>query len=56
MLEILTSGRVWGAIKVTSLVIDEGGLPRGKSIMVGDEQDPFLREVPDESSPPTKEE
>ena len=55
-LEILTSGRVWGAIKVTSLLIDEGGLFRGKSITVGDEQDPFLREVPEESGPPTKEE
>ena len=55
-LEILTSGRVWGAIKVASLLIDDGGLFRGKSIMVGDEQAPFLLKVPEESSPPTKEE
>jgi cytoskeletal protein CcmA (bactofilin family) len=45
-LEILPSGRVWGEIKVTSLLIDEGGLFRGKSVMAGDEQEPFLLEGP----------
>jgi cytoskeletal protein CcmA (bactofilin family) len=40
-LEILPSGRVWGDIKVSSLLIDEGGLFRGKSLMVGEEQEPF---------------
>jgi cytoskeletal protein CcmA (bactofilin family) len=39
-LEILPSGRVWADIKVTSLLIDEGGLFRGKSIMAGDEKEP----------------
>ena len=47
-LEILPSGRVWGDIKATSLLIDEGGLFRGKSIMAGDEQEPFLLEGPSE--------
>ena len=47
-LEILPSGRVWGEIKVTSLLIDEGGLFRGKSVMAGDEQEPFLLESPQE--------
>jgi cytoskeletal protein CcmA (bactofilin family) len=52
-LEILPSGRVWGEIDVTSLLIDEGGLFRGKSIMRGDEEEPFLLEGPrqDESQP-----
>jgi cytoskeletal protein CcmA (bactofilin family) len=54
-LEILPTGRVWGEIKVTSLLIDEGGLFRGKSVMAGDEADPFTsEETPtkgDEDSP-----
>jgi cytoskeletal protein CcmA (bactofilin family) len=52
-LEILPSGRVWGEINVTSLLIDEGGLFRGKSVMRGDEEPPFLLEGPheDESEP-----
>ena len=45
-LEILPSGRVWGDITVTSLLIDEGGLFRGKSLMAGDGQEPFLLEGP----------
>lgn len=45
-LEILPTGRVWGEIKVASLLIDEGGLFRGKSIMAGDEREPFLLEEP----------
>jgi cytoskeletal protein CcmA (bactofilin family) len=45
-LEILPSGRVWGDIKVTSLLIDEGGLFRGKSVMAGEEKEPFLLEGP----------
>lgn len=48
-LEILPTGRVWGDIKVTSLLIDEGGLFRGKSIMAGNEREPFLLEGPEES-------
>lgn len=54
-LEILPTGRVWGEIKVTSLLIDEGGMFRGKSVMAGDEVDPFpSEETPteaDEESP-----
>ena len=45
-LEILPSGRVWGEINATSLLIDEGGLFRGKSVMAGDEPEPFLLEEP----------
>lgn len=45
-LEILPSGRVWGDIKVTSLLIDEGGMFRGKSVMAGEEQAPFTAEAP----------
>jgi cytoskeletal protein CcmA (bactofilin family) len=47
-LEILPTGRVWGEIKVTSLLIDEGGLFRGKSVMAADEAEPFLLEGPQE--------
>ncbi len=45
-LEILPSGRVWGDIKVNSLLIDEGGLFRGNSVMAGDEKEPFLIQGP----------
>ncbi len=45
-LEILPSGRVWGEIKVSSLLIDEGGLFRGKSVMAGEEKEPSLLEGP----------
>lgn len=45
-LEILPSGRVWGEINATSLLIDEGGVFRGKSVMAGDEPEPFLLEEP----------
>lgn len=38
-LEIVTTGKVWGDITVTSLLIEEGGLFRGQSIM-RDEQPP----------------
>jgi len=51
-LEILPTGRVWGEIKVTSLLIDEGGLFRGKSVMAGDEADAF----PPEETPTEGEE
>ncbi|UCC76304.1 MAG: polymer-forming cytoskeletal protein [Anaerolineales bacterium] len=50
-LEILPTGRVWGEIKVTSLLIDEGGMFRGKSVMAGDEVDPFpSEETPTEAN------
>jgi cytoskeletal protein CcmA (bactofilin family) len=45
-LEILPSGRVWGDIRVSSLLIDQGGLFRGKSVMIGEEKEPFLLEGP----------
>jgi len=35
-LEILSTGRVWADIAVTSFLIDEGGFFRGKSIMAGE--------------------
>lgn len=35
-LEILPTGHVWGDIRVGSLLIDEGGVFRGKCVMVGD--------------------
>ena len=49
-LEILPSGRVWGEIRVASLLIDEGGVFRGKSLMAGEEPEPFLLEGPQEAT------
>ncbi len=46
-LEILPTGRVWGEIKVASLLIDEGGLFRGQSSMPSTEREPFLLESPE---------
>ena len=46
-LEILSSGRVWGDIMVASLLIDEGGMFRGQSLM-GGQGEPFLIEGPRE--------
>ncbi len=46
-LEILPTGRVWGEIRVASLLIDEGGLFRGQSSMPGNEREPFLLESPE---------
>ena len=44
-LEILSSGRVWGDIKVAALLIDEGGILRGQCVMQS-EGDPLLIEGP----------
>ena len=44
-LEILSTGRVWGDVSVASLLIDEGGLFRGKSAMEGD-YGPLLLDAP----------
>lgn len=44
-LEILSSGRVWGDIMVASLLIDEGGVFRGESLM-GSSEERFLIEGP----------
>lgn len=49
-LEILPSGRVWGEIRVASLLIDEGGVFRGKSLMAGEEPEPFLLEGPQDTT------
>jgi cytoskeletal protein CcmA (bactofilin family) len=35
-LEILSTGRVWGDIKVAALLIDEGGILRGQCVMQGE--------------------
>jgi len=40
-LEILPTGRVWGDIRVASLLIDEGGVFRGRVLMAGDELEPL---------------
>ncbi|MEA3408175.1 MAG: polymer-forming cytoskeletal protein [Chloroflexota bacterium] len=40
-LEILSDGRVWGDIEVGSLLIDEGGIFRGRCIMGGEEIEPL---------------
>jgi cytoskeletal protein CcmA (bactofilin family) len=39
-LEILPSGRVWGDIDVSSLLIDEGGVFRGDRVTIGDQEEP----------------
>ena len=44
-LEILSTGRVWGDIMVSSLLIDEGGVLRGQSLM-GSNDERFLIEGP----------
>ena len=44
-LEIMSNGRVWGDISVASLLIDEGGLFRGQSLM-GSNEERFLIEAP----------
>lgn len=46
-LEILSSGRVWGDIKVAALLIDEGGIYRGQCVMQGDGE-PLLIEGPED--------
>lgn len=40
-LEILPTGRVWGDIRVGSLLIDEGGVFRGQCIMMGEDAEPL---------------
>ncbi len=51
-LEILSSGRVWGDIKVAALLIDEGGILRGQCIMLGDgESELRLIEGPQPTAP-----
>lgn len=42
-LEILATGRVFGDISVGSLIIDEGGILRGKSAVHADESAPLAQ-------------
>ena len=44
-LEILSTGRVWGDIHVTSFLIDEGGVFRGQSLMQATDE-PLMIEAP----------
>jgi len=50
-LEILPSGRVWGDIRVSSMLIDEGGMFRGNSVLIGNQEEPF---TDDEGKAPRK--
>jgi cytoskeletal protein CcmA (bactofilin family) len=45
-LEILPTGRVWGDISVTSLLIDEGGVFRGDHVTIGDQHEEAFPEPP----------
>ena len=49
-LEILPAGRIWGDIRVGSLLIDEGGVFRGQCIMGGEQVEPLL--LPDMAQKP----
>ncbi|MFP3895576.1 MAG: polymer-forming cytoskeletal protein [Anaerolineales bacterium] len=50
-LEILPEGRVWGDIEVGSLLIDKGGIFRGRCIMGGEELEPLtLPETTEEAA------
>lgn len=52
-LEILPSGRIWGDIRVGSLLIDEGGIFRGQCLMGGERVEPLLLPTgPDEQGAP----
>ena len=52
-LEILPSGRVWGDISVSSLLIDEGGVFRGDHVTIGDQQEAFPAEPPQDTAEDT---
>jgi cytoskeletal protein CcmA (bactofilin family) len=49
-LEILPTGRVWGDISVSSLLIDEGGVFRGDHVTIGDQQEAFPTEPPQDAA------
>ena len=55
-LEILSTGKVWGDICVGSLLIDEGGVFRGRVIMAGDELEPLTILPSDAAQPPMEKE
>jgi cytoskeletal protein CcmA (bactofilin family) len=40
--EILESGRVWGNLKVNSLLLNEGAFLRGQTTMQGDVEPPLI--------------
>ena len=48
-LEILSTGHVWGDVKVSSLLIDEGGMFRGQCTMIVDNAEPLM--LPDATPP-----
>ena len=48
-LEILPSGRLWGDIRVASLLIDEGGVFRGQCSMAGDDLDALTLPGPEQA-------
>lgn len=54
-LEILSTGKVWGDIAVTSFLIEEGGFFRGQSLMAGTEEPPLLKAPEGKSEPPVLE-
>ena len=43
-LEVLPSGRVWGDVEVSSLLVDEGGTFRGQCLMTGTEPPTLVTE------------
>ena len=49
-LEILPSGRLWGDIRVASLLIDEGGVFRGQCTMAGDDLEALTLPMPDRTA------
>lgn len=55
-LEILSTGKVWGDICVGSLLIDEGGVFRGRVVMAGDELEPLAILPPEAANPPLEKE
>ncbi len=52
-LEILSGGRVWGDVRVASLLIDEGGVFQGQVVMAGEELEPLALSPREVVGPPT---
>jgi len=52
-LEILSSGQVWGDVRVASLLIDEGGVFQGRVVMAGEELEPLALLPREAAGPPT---
>jgi cytoskeletal protein CcmA (bactofilin family) len=53
-LEILSTGRVWGDIRVASMLIDEGGMFRGQCLMAGEILEPLTLLPPSAEEPAAK--